>query len=123
MLYEFSEDRSNITPEFLANVHPGNILRLDYLPRLGVTEYRFAKKLGITQSHLAELLATKRGVTANLSLRLGKLLGHPPGYWLHIQSQYELLKAYLEYGEAIDRVEPLQWTHVPELSAEDVPVA
>jgi addiction module HigA family antidote len=109
MIINYHDSRAGITEEFLANIHPGNILRLDYLPRMGVTEYRFAKLLGITQSHLAELLAGRRGVTPNLSLRLGKLFGQTPGYWLNIQSQHDLLKAFRDYGESIDTIQTFVW--------------
>lgn len=109
MIIDYRDSREDITAEFLDNIHPGNILRLDYLPRMGVTEYRFAKLLGITQSHLAELLSGRRGITPNLSLRLGKLFGQAPGYWLNVQSQHDLLKAFRDYGEAIDAVQPFEW--------------
>lgn len=101
--------REEITPDFLENIHPGNIIKLDYLPRMGVTPYRFAKMLGITQSHLAELLAGKRGVTANLALRLGRVLGKPAQYWLSLQNHHDILKAYAEYGDAIDNIAPFLW--------------
>jgi addiction module HigA family antidote len=102
-------ERADIDPVVLANIHPGNILKLDYLPRMGVTEYRLAKLLGITQTHLAELLQGKRGVTANLSLRLGRVLGQPPIYWLNLQNHYDLLKAWQEYGDSIDSLTPFSW--------------
>jgi len=101
--------REDITPDFLENIHPGNILKLDYLPRMGVTPYRFAKMLGITQSHLAELLAGKRGVTANLALRLGRVFGTTAQYWLSLQDHHDVLKAYAEYADAIDSIQPFIW--------------
>jgi len=99
--------RDDITPEFLANIHPGNIVKLDYLPDLGITEYRLAKLLQMRQSHVAEFLDGKRGLTANWALRLGKLFGQSPEMWLGLQNRYDLLKAEQEFGDVIDQIEPL----------------
>ena len=101
-------DREHITPELLANIHQGNVIKEDYLQDLGLTEYRLAQRLGMRQAHLAEFLDGKRSLTANWALRLGKLLGQTPEYWLSLQNEYDLLKAQVEYGDAIDRIEPLE---------------
>lgn len=98
----------SVEPEvYLLNLHPGTHLLEDYLPELGISRYRFAKMLGITQSHLADILATKRGITANIALRLGRLFSQTPEMWLSLQAEYDLAAARVRYGEAIDRIQPL----------------
>jgi addiction module HigA family antidote len=97
----------NITDEFLANAHPGAALKLDYLPDLDITEYRFAKLFGITQTHLRQVLNGQRSVTASLALRLGKLFNQSPEMWLGLQSNFDLLKARREAGSALDEVTPI----------------
>lgn len=93
--------------EYLENLHPGTAIREDYLPDLGWTPYRLAKELGITQSNLREVLSNKRAVTANLALRLGKLFGQTPEFWISMQARYDLEKAKDEYGEAVGRIMPI----------------
>jgi antitoxin HigA-1 len=94
-----------------ANIHPGTILREDYLPDLeamGVTRYRIAKLLRITQSQLDILLAGKRGVTANMALRLGKLFNQSPEMWLGLQNEYDIAIARLDYPD-IEQIEPIDF--------------
>ena len=100
--------RENITPELLANIHPGNILKEDYLPNINMTEYRLAQRLSMRQAHLSEFLNGKRGLTANWALRLGKLFGQTPQFWLTLQNEYDLLKAQMEYGDVVDGIVPLE---------------
>ena len=107
--YITGTERHDVSEILLTNIHPGNILKLDYLPRMHITEYRLARILGITQTHLAEFLAGKRNVTANLSLRLGKVLGQPPDYWLNLQNRHDLLKAWRDFGDAVERLSPFEW--------------
>jgi len=98
-----------LTTESLANLHPGAHLREDYFPEMGITEYRFAKLLGITQTHLADLLAGKRNVTANIALRLGRLFDQSPEMWMTLQTKYDIAKAMVEFGDDIERIVPFLW--------------
>jgi addiction module HigA family antidote len=100
---------SVVNADDLENLHPGSHLKLDYLPEMGVTEYRFAKLLGITQSHLADILVCRRSVTANIALRLGKLFDQSPEMWLSLQNKYDLARARREYGDDVSGIEPFTW--------------
>jgi len=92
---------------FIANLHPGTALRQDVLPDLGWTPYRLAKEIGITQSHLAQILRNERGLTANLALRLGRLFNQSPEMWMRMQARYDLEIAKDKYGAAIEKVTPV----------------
>ena len=94
--------------EFLENIRPGTMLRLDYLgdPELGLTAYRLAKSIGITQTHLSQILNGERGITAGVSLRLGRFFNQSPDFWLNLQRHYEIEKAKDELGEQINRIVP-----------------
>lgn len=105
---QITEEHITLDP-ILANIHPGTHLREDYFPQMGITEYRFAKLLGITQSHLADILANRRGVTANIAMRLGRLFNQSPEMWLMLQNKYDIAKALGDYGTEIQRVEPFVW--------------
>ncbi|MDR3710960.1 MAG: HigA family addiction module antitoxin [Capsulimonadaceae bacterium] len=92
--------------EYLSNLHPGTHLREDYLPDLGWTPYRLAKEIGITQSHLAQILRNEKGITANLALRLGRLFNQSPQMWLRMQGDFDLEVAKDRFAAEIEKVKP-----------------
>jgi antitoxin HigA-1 len=73
--------------------HPGEILREDILPALGISRATLARKLDIPPRRLANLLAEATPVTLDLALRLGTVLGHGPRYWLGLQMQHDMWQA------------------------------
>jgi addiction module HigA family antidote len=83
--------------------HPGAILREDVLPALAMTQTEFARRLAVSRLTVSELLHEKRGLSADLAIRLGKLTGTTPESWLRMQEAldlWELTKAKAsEYAE------------------------
>jgi addiction module HigA family antidote len=74
-------------------MHPGELLREDVLPALGITQTVAAKYLGISRQSLHEILTEKRAVTPEMAVRLGKLCGNGPTLWANLQSKYDVWKA------------------------------
>jgi len=74
-------------------VHPGEMLREEFLRPLGVSQRQFAVKLGWTTARLNELVKGKRGVTADAALDLAKALGTSPEIWMNLQTTWELRRA------------------------------
>lgn len=70
--------------------HPGEMLEEEFLKPLGLTHYRLAKVLNVSQSQIGELVSGKRNVTAAMALRLSAYLGNSPEFWLNLQSRYDL---------------------------------
>ena len=70
--------------------HPGEILREDVLPSLGLSESEAAKRLGISGQQLHGILASAHPVTTEMALRIGKFAGNGPGLWLRMQQEYDL---------------------------------
>jgi addiction module HigA family antidote len=70
--------------------HPGAVLREDVLPALNMTQTELAQRLGVSRLTVSEVLHEKRGVSADMALRLGKLLGNGPGVWLRMQQALDL---------------------------------
>lgn len=70
--------------------HPGEILREDVLPALGVTQREFAERLGVSGLTVSEILHEKRSVTADMAIRLGRLLGNGPEVWLRMQQGVDI---------------------------------
>lgn len=90
-----------------APLHPGEILRLDILPHLGMTPGRLAHHLGIDTGVLHGLLAERINVTPDLAQRLGQALGQGAHHWLALQLQYDLWQAnQLDTAGVV----PIAWT-------------
>ena len=70
--------------------HPGAILREDILPELGITQAVFANHLGVSRLTVSEILHGKRGVSAEMAVRLAKVIGGSPESWLHMQEAVDL---------------------------------
>ena len=92
-------------------VHPGDVLREDFMKPLGLSAYAVAKALGSTPIAISEIIRRKRGVSAEMAIKLGRLFNVSPELWMGIQSDYDLEVAR-ERSEAaiIRRVQPLKLT-------------
>jgi len=77
----------------LPAMHPGEILREDFLPALGKPKAEIARLLGVSRNTLYNLLDEKQAVTAEMAVRLGKLLGGGPGIWVRLQGNYDIWRA------------------------------
>lgn len=74
----------------LAPTHPGELLREDLLPALGLSKAEIARLLGISRQTLHDVLAQRQPVTPAMALRLAKLLGSSPQMWVNLQRDYDL---------------------------------
>ena len=96
----------------LPSIHPGDILREEYLEPLGITAYRLAKGLGVPQTRIAGILAGRRAVTADTALRLGRFFGTSARFWLNMQATYELQEAQRRHIADLERIEPYPMPHL-----------
>lgn len=98
--------------------HPGEILREDILPALGMTRTGLARHLGISVRKLSGVLTERRPLNLDLAVRLGAALGSGTRYWLGLQVQYDLWRA--EQSTALV-IAPLVWPsrrrHGPAIAA------
>lgn len=74
----------------LENIHPGEILLLEFLEPLEITAYRLSKDLNIPQTRISEILKAKRRITADTALRLSKYFGNSAKFWLGLQDDYDI---------------------------------
>ena len=84
--------------------HPGEILREEILPALGMPRAAFARHLKISRNTLYKLLNEQQPVTLDLALRLGKALGNGPRFWLALQMQHD---AWLAERADVPDIAPL----------------
>jgi addiction module HigA family antidote len=73
--------------------HPGRIVRQECLEPLGLTVTAAARQLGVSRVALSELVNERRGVSAEMAIRLSKAFGSKPEVWAGLQMQYDLAKA------------------------------
>ena len=71
-------------------VHPGEILRADFLGPLEMSVYALAKALKVTRSRINDIARGRRGVSADTALRLGRYFGTTAQFWINLQSHYDL---------------------------------
>ena len=86
--------------------HPGEVLREDVLPVLGLTQLEFANRLGVSRRTVSELLHERRPVTPDMAIRLGKLLGNGPEIWLRMQQTLDLWE--LERKQRYNHIKPVE---------------
>ena len=93
--------------------HPGEILREDFLEPMGLSAYKLSKAIGVQQTRISEIVRGQRDISAETSLLLDKFFGLSDGYWLRLQSDYNLRKARRGLIEKIAQVQPYShtWQH------------
>jgi len=82
-------------------VHPGGVLKHEYLEPLGLSVYGLAGALGVSRSRINEIVQGRRAVTAETALRLGRFFGTSADFWLGLQAAYDLETARHALGERI----------------------
>ena len=91
------------------NVHPGELLREEFLTPPGITAYRLAKGARLPHQRVNDILKERRGITAETDLHLCAYLGLEPGYWLRAQLAYDLRETVNTIGDKVKAtVNPLQ---------------
>jgi addiction module HigA family antidote len=87
-------------------VHPGEILTEEFLKPMKISGYRLAKAVGVNCQTVNDIVLRKRGISADMALRLGRFLGTTSEFWMNLQSAYELAKARNEMGEQVKKIRP-----------------
>jgi antitoxin HigA-1 len=98
----------NTRPRERRPIHPGEILRDDFLPEYGLSVTALAEAAGVSRQSMNELLRERRAVTPEMALRLGKLFGNSPEFWLNLQRNVDLWDAARGLKQEIAQIRPLQ---------------
>ena len=95
----------------LKNIHPGEILKEEFLEPLNISAYRLAKETLLDQTRISEIIHKKRKITTDTALRLAKFFGNTPQFWLGLQMDYELDLAEDAIEEKIEKeIQPMAAT-------------
>ena len=95
-------------PTKLKPVHPGDVLREEFMRPLGLSVNRLALELRVPVTRMAEIIHRRRAVTSDTALRLGRLFRTTPEFWLNLQTRYDLEIARDRQEKKVEReVHPL----------------
>ena len=89
--------------KLLSPIHPGEILRADFMEPLGLSMNRLALDLRVPVTRVAEIVHERRGITPDTALRLARYFNTSPGFWLNLQSAYDLEVAQDKLSRTIER--------------------
>ncbi len=91
----------------LAPMHPGEFLREVVLPGAGLPKSRIAAMLHLSRQSLYDILGERVPVTARVAMRLGRLFGNNPQFWLNLQAEYDVAMLSEAMRNELDRIPPL----------------
>lgn len=98
--------QNNIKRE-IPPTHPGEMLREDFMPDYGLNTSTMAKVLGVSRQTVNELLRENRALTPLMALRLSRLFGNSPEFWLDAQHARDLWESEKQYHEELSKIQTL----------------
>jgi antitoxin HigA-1 len=98
---------ANVMPRETRPTHPGRMLREDFLPDYRLTVAGLAQALAVSRQTVNELLRERRAVSPEMALRLARLFGNSPEFWLNAQRALDLWDAERTMEADLERIEPL----------------
>jgi len=97
----------NIGPRNIKPTHPGEMLREDFMPDYGLTTKKLAEELGVSRQTVNEILRERRTISSAMALRLSRLFGNTPEFWLNARRAVDLWNAQITYKNELKRIETL----------------
>ena len=99
-------------PRKLKPVHPGEILREEFMAPLGLSMNKVAMALRVPVTRIADIVNQRRGITADTALRFARYFRNSPAFWMNLQTRYDLEVAEDEIARQVERdVQPLAKIH------------
>jgi antitoxin HigA-1 len=92
----------------LAPVSPGEMLEEEFLLPLNMTKYRLAKNINVPAQRIGDIIAGKRGITADTDLRLCRFFGLSDGWWLRLQADFDTRVARKKLEPVLRKIKPLK---------------
>ena len=90
----------------LPPIHPGEILREDFLDPMGITQYALAKAIGVDATRIHSILFGTRSITAETALLFSRYFGNSAEFWTNLQAQYDRERAEDALSERLDAIVP-----------------
>lgn len=92
----------------LPPMHPGEMLREEYLKPLQLSAGALAKACGVPRTRIERIVTEKLGISGDTAIRLARVLGTTPEFWINLQSRYEIRMALSAVGDVVDKLHPLK---------------
>ena len=87
-------------------IHPGEVLREEFLKPLGMSAYELAKRLRVPVPRVNDIVLERRGISADTAVRLSRFFGTTDQFWLNLQSAYEISRVKAEHADDIALIKP-----------------
>jgi antitoxin HigA-1 len=87
-------------------VHPGEVLEEEFLKPLAISQYRLAKEIGVPSQAINDIVHRKRGISADMALRLGRFFATSAEFWLNLQVAYDVHSVAKEAKRRIEKIRP-----------------
>ena len=89
-------------------IHPGEILREEFLKPYGMTQTAFSKRIGVSRKHISEIVNCRKGISTDIALRLSRLFGTSPELWLNGQVAWDVWHAMRgENASNLESIKPM----------------
>ena len=98
---------SNTTKREIPPTHPGEMLREDFMSDFNLNATSMAAALGVSRQTINELLRERRAVTPLMALRLSRLFGNSPDFWMNAQHSYDLWESEQSFRKELSQIQPL----------------
>jgi len=95
-------------PTDRAPTHPGEMLLEEFLKPMGMSQQQLARQIRVPFQRVNELVNRRRGVTPATALRLSRLFGNTPDFWMNLQIRWDLYRAQRKEAEILKKIEPIQ---------------
>lgn len=89
----------------LPNIHPGEVLREEFLIPMGISQYRLAKEIAVPEARISAICNGKRAITADTAVRLARFFGTSPGFWLGLQADYDTEEVELAESDTLSAIQ------------------
>lgn len=93
--------------ETLKNIHPGEILKEEFLDPMQISAYRVSKETFIPQTRISEIIKSRRRITADTALRFAKFFGNSARFWLGLQDDYDLEEEKRLKSKELDQIKAI----------------
>jgi antitoxin HigA-1 len=94
----------------LPNIHPGEILKEEFLVPLNISAYKLSMEIGIPQTRTSEILKGNRRITADTAIRLGQYFGNSPKFWLGLQNDFDIEEEHLLKAQEFNHIRKVKIT-------------
>lgn len=91
----------------LKNIHPGEILKEEFLEPLGITQYKISSAIKVNQTAISEIIKGKRRITIDMAIKLSKYFGTSIKFWINLQNDYDIEEALLSKNKNFEFIKSI----------------